>query len=182
MNYQEWQTRYPEAAAALASVVFAPVDAPNNSLTEQAVQQECRFLGAGQGMWLLRNNSGAFTDKVKLPPGVPRSPANILAAIVKKYKGLRWGLGNDSSKINAVMKSPDLVGGTEFIIPPHWVGRKVCVATFIEVKDPDWSYNPKDAHQAAQAACMNKVIAMGGLAGFVTNAAQLEVMKQEYMK
>lgn len=164
MNYQEWVTRYPEAAAALAGVVFAPVDAPNTALTEQAVQQECRFVGAGQGMWLLRNNSGAFNPKQ------PPSP------------GTRWGLGNDSSKINAVMKSSDLIGCTEFVIPPHWVGRKVAVMTAIEVKDPNWHLTPGDKRAQAQAAFMNKVTAMGGLSGFVTNAAQLRAMKQEYMK
>ena len=155
MTYTEWQQQYPEAAKALQQSLVISYDAPNSAMTEQAVQQECRYLAPMHGMFLGRNNSGAVD---------PKRP--ITAPV-------RFGWCNDSSKLNAVFKTPDLIGWTSVMVTPEMVGTKVAVFTGIEVKDPNWSLKLGDKHAQAQGACLAKILDSGGYAAFVTNAKQL---------
>jgi len=100
--------------------------------TENTVQDGSRLRIQDVGGVLWRNNSGAM----KTSDG----------------RFLRWGLGNDSVKVNARRKSSDLIGVTPMLILPHHVGRTVGVFTAIENKSSGWVYNPYDEHQKAQYA------------------------------
>lgn len=77
---------------------------------------------------------------------------------------VRYGLGNDSAALCRHWKSPDLVG-----IAP---GGKLWG---IEVKPSGWRYRG-DEHERAQAACHANIRALGGVAGFVSDARQLKEM------
>ena len=105
--------------------------------SEACVQQEIRLASANDGFMLWRNNSGACKDLTG--------------------RLIRYGLGNDSTKINAVMKSSDLIGVTN---------EGIFMA--IEVKAEGWSFQGNE-REVAQLNFINKVTAMGGIAGFCTS-------------
>lgn len=110
--------------------------------TEQTLQSTIRAEAARLGIYLWRNNSGVLRDD----RGVP----------------VRFGLGNDSSRINAVLKSSDLIG----IMPD---GRFIA----IEVKAPGWR-GPRTERERAQKAFIDLVRRQGGVAGFVTSIEEFK--------
>lgn len=109
---------------------------------ETTLQAAIRAEAARLGVYLWRNNSGVLPDA----RGVP----------------VRFGLGNDSSRINAVLKSSDLIG-----IAPG--GLFVA----IECKAPGW-IGVRTPHERAQEAFLTLVRANGGAAGFATSVSDLE--------
>jgi hypothetical protein len=115
---------------------------PGESTLQSAVRAEAARLG----VYLWRNNSGVLPDK----RGVP----------------VRFGLGNDSQRINAVLKSSDLIG-----ITPG--GRFVA----IECKAPGW-IGVRTDRERAQEAFIDLVRAQGGIAGFVTSLEDLRCLLQ----
>lgn len=131
--------------------------------TEQSVQQECLEIAPRLGMFLGRNNSGAFSAKQ------PPSP------------GTRWGWCNHSKALNDVFKTPDLLGWTSIVITPEMIGKRVAVFTMAEIKDPNWKLQPSDKRAQAQLNCINKGIEAGAIAGFVTHVSQLTELKQAFL-
>lgn len=109
---------------------------------ESTLQAAIRAEAQRLGVYLWRNNSGVLPDR----RGVP----------------VRFGLGNESARLNAVLKSSDLIG-----IAPG--GRFVA----IEVKAPGW-IGVRNERERAQENFINLVRAQGGIAGFVTSLAQLQ--------
>lgn len=118
-------------------------------MTELPVQQLIRLDAGSLNNPLWRNNSGAF----KTPTG----------------RWVRFGLGNDSEAVNAVMKSSDLIGGTRTFITPDMVGKTLFVFTAVECKPPDWHMIPSDDRAKAQLTFIELVRRHGGLAGFATS-------------
>lgn len=131
-----WAERWPEAAAELAALLEPTRDSAGTS--EAATQSALRLAAARNGCALWRNNSGACVDD--------------------RGRLVRYGLGNDSAKLNAKWKSSDLIG-----IGPG--GRFMA----IEVKRPGWKQQPSDERAAAQARFMSTVVALGGIATFATD-------------
>lgn len=105
--------------------------------SESTLQDQVRAEAARSGIYLWRNNSGVLPDA----RGVP----------------VRFGLGNDSQRLNKVLKSSDLIG----IMPD---GRFIA----IEVKKPGW-IGPRTERERAQKAFINLVRKQGGVAGFVSS-------------
>lgn len=121
--------------------------------TETAVQQDIRLAaGATQGVTLWRNNTGAATDKTG--------------------RTVRFGLGNDSAKINQHMKSADLIGFQSVVITPDMVGQRVAVFTACEVKKPHWVYTDADERAKAQLRFLHHVMEHGGRAGFARSVEE----------
>ena len=110
--------------------------------TEATVQNAVRAAAARLGVHLWRNNSGVLNDD----RGVP----------------VRFGLGNDSPRLNAVLKSSDLIG-----IAPD--GRFVA----FEIKAPGWR-GPRTPRARAQEAFINLVRQNGGIAAFITTVEEME--------
>lgn len=117
--------------------------------SEMALQQRLRVLAAQHGTPLLRNNSGASTDQ--------------------SGRVIRYGLGNDSEKINKVFKSSDLIGIWPVVITPEMVGSTVGVFFAVEVKAPGWRMRPSDRHAQAQANFGEWVKRHGGFFTFATS-------------
>ena len=115
-------------------------------LAESTIQNYIRNESAVLGDDLWRNNNGVLNDRQGRP--------------------VRFGLGNDSAKINKVCKSSDLIGLTKVIITPEMVGTMVGVFTAIEVKEEGWTFNPRDARAVAQKVFIDLVLQAGGYAGF----------------
>jgi hypothetical protein len=105
--------------------------------------QEC-------GVTLWRNNSGAWTD-----------PTN--------GRVIRYGLGNDSAKLNKARKSADLIG-----IGPE--GRFIA----IEAKPAGWRYTGTQ-HEIAQMAFLTHVNRLGGFGMFATTPEEVKwALQREY--
>lgn len=112
--------------------------------SEEYVQQNGREFSAYFGTYW-RNNVGACQDKTG--------------------RVIRYGLANDSKRVNASIKSSDMIGITPVMRGNAWFG----VFTAIEWKRSDWVLNMNDPHTAAQAHYHDIVRSQGGFAGFARN-------------
>ena len=121
--------------------------------SEGHVQSKIRLEAAQKGIFLWRNNSGCWKDKVG--------------------NWIRYGLGNDSKKICDKFKSSDLIGIRKVRITKEMVGTDIGQFVAREVKKSKWKYNPKDLHTAAQLAFIKLVTAMGGDASFAQEEGTL---------
>lgn len=112
--------------------------------SEMSVLRACRLEADRLGGVLWRNNSGATFDR--------------------NGRMIRYGLGNDSKKLNRDYKTPDLVG-----IAP---GGRFWSA---EIKRPGWSGVSND-REKAQANAGRHIQALGGLFTFATSPAHIQEM------
>lgn len=119
---------------------------------EAAVQQEIRLEAPRLGIRLWRNNNGACKDV--------------------NGRQIRYGLANDSARMNRRVKSSDLIGITPLVITPDMVGRQVGLFTSIEVKPQGWHFTGTE-REFAQKAWVDLVGGLGGLAGFATSKEDL---------
>jgi len=124
-------------------------------MKEAAVQNHIRLDAAYRGVELWRNNTGVLFDETGRP--------------------VRYGLANDSSKLNKEIKSSDLIGITPIIITADMVGKVVGVFTAIECKPDGWTYSERDERAVAQKRFHDIVLKNGAYAGFARNI-------QEYRK
>lgn len=115
-------------------------------LAESTVQNHIRHMSAQLGDDLWRNNSGVLNDV--------------------KGRPVRFGLGNDSAKINKVCKSSDLIGLTRVMVTPEMVGTVIAVFTAVEVKENGWVFNPRNDREVAQKTFIDFILRAGGYAGF----------------
>lgn len=129
----------------LTSTVPSPITAQGAS--ESDVQARVRLAASRAGDVLWRNNSGVLKDD----RGVP----------------VRFGLCNESEKLNKHAKSSDLIGVKRVTVTPEMVGQTVGVFWAVEVKRVGWKYKGTD-REAAQLRFIEAVVAMGGCAHFST--------------
>jgi hypothetical protein len=149
-----WAIRHRVSAQALheLQIIFGMVDvSPPNPATagksEEAVQATVRLEASQMGVHLFRNNVGALTDA----RGVP----------------VRYGLANDSKKLNSVIKSGDLIGWRSVLITPQHVGQRLAVFVSRECKHAGWHYSGGEREEAQLAWAM-LVTSAGGDASFCT--------------
>ena len=89
---------------------------------------------------------------------------------------IRFGLGNDSQKLNKVWKSSDLIGMTR--VTSTAVGQVFGVFTAIECKRPGW-VAPENERDRAQASFISTVRSLGGIGGFATDRNQYKRIIEE---
>lgn len=155
MTFDEWLARWrlPEAAIdELARVVWDAATGTPNEGSEAYVQSVVRLQAAKSGAHLWRNNVGA--------------------AEMKRGGYVRFGLANDSPKLNAVLKSADLIGWRPHVVVPDDVGKKVAIFLSVECKSPTWRPG-SDPRYAAQLRWAEAVRRDGGDAQFVRDPSQL---------
>jgi len=119
---------------------------------EAVVQQGIRLEAGHKGIRLWRNNNGACEDKAG--------------------RLIRYGLGNDSSKVNASIKSSDLIGITPVKVVAADVGRTLGIFTSIEVKKGGWKF-AGTKREVAQLAWLQLVTLFGGIAKFANKREDL---------
>lgn len=119
--------------------------------SEAEIQQEIRLESWRRGTPLLRNNSGATLDATG--------------------RMIRYGLGNDSSKINKRFKSSDLIGIWPVIVTQAMVGEKHGLFFAVEVKTPGASRN--DERARAQGAFGDWVKSHGGVFTFASDTKEV---------
>ena len=146
MTLEQWAQRWGVPNAALIELLNMPL--PRSvavDKTEAKVQQEIRLDSSRIGAAMWRNNNGA----AKTDDG----------------RQIRFGLGNDSKRINNEFKSSDLIGPTPVQIVQGHVGQTLGIFTAIECKRGDWSWSGTPREQA-QWKFLQLVKHKGGFAGF----------------
>lgn len=118
--------------------------------SESAVTSIFRLQVSAQGHRYWRNNSGALPDKTG--------------------RLVRYGLGNDSSRVNAVLKSSDWVGVERHLITPQMVGTYGGFFGSVELKRAGWRYTG-DERERAQLNFITLVNSLGGRARFFSGEA-----------
>lgn len=129
--------------------------------SEARNQQDIRLAAARRGAVLWRNNVGATPAKERHT--CPRCNGRFETHRVP----VRYGLANDSHKLNNEIKSADLIGITPVLITPAQVGQVIGRFTSVEVKPEGWWYSGTD-REPAQLAWVELVRRYGGLASFET--------------
>lgn len=146
-NLNDWARRWNVAPGALVELrnMLTPIEVKtvvDDSVTGEAgAQNAIRLEASKRGVLLFRNNVGACTDD--------------------KGNFIRYGLANDSKRMNQAVKSSDLIGidsNGQF-----WA---------IEVKAPGWKYSGSE-RERAQLKFIKMVLARGGRACFATGPGDL---------
>jgi hypothetical protein len=122
-------------------------------ISEAAVQQQIRLEAARRNTPLLRNNNGAAVDSTG--------------------RHIRFGLGNDSAKLNKTFKSSDLIGIHPVTITPEMVGQTIGVFFAVEVKAPGWKFRESDERAVAQRNFGDWVARHGGIFRFATDPSEV---------
>lgn len=159
-DLHEWARRWniPHGALRDLQLTFGlytpPLDpaAPEADKSEAWAQSMIRLEASEKGVKLFRNNVGALKDE--------------------RGRLVRYGLGNDSPRMNEVIKSADLIGIRPVLIQPHHVGHIFGQFVSREVKAPGWQYTGQ-GREAAQMAWANLVNSCGGDAAFATGPGTL---------
>lgn len=120
--------------------------------SEAAVAAAVRLEAASKGVKLFRNNVGALLDA----RGVP----------------VRYGLANESKRINEKIKSGDYIGWRPVLITPAHVGQSIAQFVSRETKAVGWRYTGA-GREPAQLAWAQLVTAGGGDATFCTGVGTL---------
>ena len=129
-----------------------PAPTENNG-SETRVQTSIRLEGSRKGVRLWRNNVGVACDN-------------------NGNRTIRYGLCNDSSKMNKLVKSSDLIGIRPVLITADMVGQTIGQFVAREVKEQQWSYTGTVREQA-QLNYLEIVMSLGGDAQFANNEGTL---------
>lgn len=160
-EFQLWAARHPHAAAELYVVLGAMsqhTPEGGEGKSEAWSQQRARFRIAEQGGMAWRNNVGATPSKC------PHCNEELDV--------VRYGLMNDSTKLNRKIKSGDLVLAIPRLITPAHVGTVIAQFGMVETKRPGWVYSGSD-REVAQAAALTLINSLGGFATFSTGEVEL---------
>lgn len=139
----QWGIPLPALRDLEQRIGLHPTDAPAplNGTSEAAVQAAARGAAPAYGGRLWRNNVGVLKDA----RGVP----------------LRFGLCNDSARLNSIVKSSDLIGIYPRVVTEADVGRIIGQFDAVECKDVGWRYTATE-HEKAQLAFGAMVLRLGG--------------------
>lgn len=127
--------------------VSYPAPSHPDAETEAGVSQRERLAASREGARLWRNNVGALKNE--------------------HGARVRYGLCNDSMKMNKVIKSSDLIGIKPVLIKQHHVGQVIGQFVARETKKPSWKYMGTD-REVAQLKFITLVQSLGGDAKFTS--------------
>lgn len=150
MNIHDWAKRHNVSHAALQELLMTVGATPTvtSELSESAIQTNIRLEASRLGVRLWRNNVGVAHD----------SEAGTY---------VRYGLANESTQMNKVVKSSDLIGIRPVMITQAHVGTIIGQFVSREVKHGKWRYTGTD-REVAQLNWINLINSMGGDAMFTT--------------
>ena len=153
----QWAIRHGVSAQALHELdalfgIETQLLATGSYDTEAAVQSEVRLEAAAKGIHLFRNNVGVLKADGCRP--------------------VRYGLANDSAKLNKMIKSSDLIGWRRVRIDQLHVGNVIAQFVARECKAADWTYSGNE-HEVAQLAWLKLINANGGDAQFCNKIGSL---------
>ena len=120
--------------------------------SEASVLNLIRLEASKKGYRLWRNNVGALQND--------------------QGQWVRYGLGNESGKMNSFIKSSDLIGIKPVKIRETMVGMTIGQFVSREIKGNDWIYKGTEREQA-QLRWIELITGLGGDACFATNEGTL---------
>lgn len=160
MNLNQWAIKHGVSYEALEDLrrefgLIADMDPKSHGRdkSESAVQANVRLEASRKGLILMRNNVGVALDD-------------------NGVRSLRYGLANDSKKLNDKLKSSDLIGIRKVLITPVMVGSIIGQFVARECKPESWLY-AGTKREIAQLAFLQLIMAHGGDAGFVNKEGTL---------
>ena len=145
----------PQFALELEQVLFQHTAASHNAEDDRSEawsKSECRLVAGQFGTTLYTNNVGVLLDANERP--------------------VRYGLANESPKMNAIIKSADGIGIYKYVARPQDVGRTFGLFMSVEYKRPNWKFTG-DGREAAQQTWCNYVNRMGGIGLFATRGQDI---------
>lgn len=153
LTLTQWAIRHHVSAQALHELRImmntfddgSPSQVFEEGGSERVVSKKVRLEAASKGCILWRNNVGVLKDETGAP--------------------VRYGLANDSAKMNKNVKSSDLIGIRPVLITPAHVGHVIGQFIARETKAADWRFTATE-HELAQQRYLAIVIAHGGDAQF----------------
>jgi hypothetical protein len=122
-------------------------------LSEAAVQTNLRLEASRKGIRLWRNNVGVAHD--------PEAGTYV-----------RYGLGNESTQMNRIIKSGDLIGIRPIKITPEYLGITIGQFVSREAKHGAWRYAGTE-REVAQLNWIKLVTSLGGDACFAVGEGTL---------
>lgn len=160
MNLYEWAIKHSVGMDALTELrqMWGDVDRPNIVLegrpdSEAFTQSSVVLEAANKGVRLYRNNVGALPD--------------LTGRIV------RYGLANDSTARNKIIKSADLIGIRPVLITSAHIGYTIGQFVSRECKKPSWRPGEDHEREARQLAWAQLILSCGGDAAFCTGVGSL---------
>ena len=157
MTLDEWGAMWfipPEAMTHLKYHLGMIVTDPQSTTAtgELDLQNKIRLEASRKGLRLFRNNIGATYDV--------------------NGNFIRYGLANESKKLNQKIKSSDLIGVRPVLIDARHLGHTVGQFVAREVKRPGWRYTGS-GRESAQLAFIELIASLGGDAAFVSEEGRL---------
>lgn len=155
MNLLVWATKWgvPEAALRDLVQVYVPENYESDGpASENRMKSLVRLEAADKGIFLYRNNVGAGR--------------------LENGSFVRWGLANDSERINAELKSADLIGIRRRLIVAADVGTHIGQFYSREVKRAGWKFT-NSPEERAQLRWATHINAQGGNAAIVCGVGSL---------
>lgn len=157
MKLYAWAARWHIPLGAIAELkdVYALDGTPGDvavGKSEAYAQSQVVLEGSRKGVRLWRNNVGVLEDANGRP--------------------VRFGLANQSSDINKIIKSGDLIGIRPVLITPALIGATIGQFVSREIKEPGWRYAETE-REAAQLRWAEMICALGGDAAFATGEGSL---------
>ncbi len=155
IEIQQWALRHHVGEDALAelSAILGSGGTEETGASESNVQSRVRLAAPRLGMKLWRNNVGVLRDENGRP--------------------VRYGLANDTKKLNERLKSHDLIGWRRRLISPAMVGTTIAQFVSLECKREGWTFTG-DERETAQQRWAALVTADGGYSRFVTGPEGIE--------
>lgn len=152
-----WAAQWGVSMAAVQDLqrrmIMVDVDPPHEKGgSEAAVQVQIRLEASAKGCRLFRNNVGATYDE--------------------RGNFIRYGLANDSERLNDQIKSADLIGIRPVLITQAHVGGTIGQFLSREVKAAGWKYTAT-AREQAQLRWAEFVIGLGGDAAFANSTGTI---------
>ena len=153
MNINEWAIKWGVPFEAVEELrAQMGVDDHSNPVTtvgldESNVQSMVRLEASKKGLRIWRNNIGAVhTDDGRF---------------------IRYGLANDTKRMNDSIKSSDLIGIRPVVINQKHIGITFGQFVAREIKKPGWKYTGTK-RELAQLRFLNLIYSMGGDAQVAT--------------
>lgn len=143
----KWAEKWNVPEEAIEELIGDRNAKQTNGLSEADVQNKVRLEASKQGIRLWRNNVGVFQSE--------------------NGGFVRFGLANESEKMNRHIKSSDLIGIKPIVIDKSHIGATIGQFCAREVKKQGWLYKGS-SREEAQLRFITLVKTLGGDAKFTT--------------
>lgn len=144
-------------------------------IPEEALEDLKKIIIPNNSRSIEGTSEAAVMSRIKLEASQKQARLwrnNVGATYTKEGDFLRYGLANESTAQNKLIKSGDLIGIQSVLITPEMVGTRIGRFISREVKKAGWIYRNTETEKA-QFAWATFINIMGGDARIVTGEGDL---------